>query len=97
MEKITFEAIENKTLIEFVYHGLRRVAEPHVYGVLNGVKQLLVYQTGGQTSKGGILDWRRFDLGHISQLVVLAQSFPGRRPIPSGRHSSWDACIAIVD
>ncbi|TGB33982.1 hypothetical protein C6946_09175 [Burkholderia thailandensis] len=97
MESAILRAITDKKLIEFYYNGLHRVAEPHVYGVLNGVKQLLAYQTGGQSNNGGIPDWRRFDLGHISQLVVLAQSFPGRRPIPSGRHSSWDVRIAIVD
>ena len=97
MESTILKAIEDKKLIEFYYNGLHRIAEPHVYGVTNGVKQLLTYQTGGQSSNGGLPDWRRFDLGDISHLVVLAQSFPGRRPIPSGRHSSWDLQIAIVD
>jgi len=97
MEKMILEAIANKKLIEFVYHNLPRVAEPHVYGVTNGVSQLLGYQTGGQSSNGGLPDWRRFDLSQISRLAILSQSFPGRRPIPSGRHSSWDSRIAMVD
>lgn len=97
MESTILKAIEEKRLIEFVYNGLHRVGEPHVFGVTNGSKQLLVYQTGGQSSNGGIPNWRRFDLSQISHLVVLPQSFPGRRLIPSGRHSSWDQRIAVVD
>jgi len=97
MEKLILEAIANKKMIEFHYKNLRRIAEPHVYGVTNGVKQVLVYQTGGHSSNGGLSDWRRFDLARMSQFAMLAQTFPGRRLIPSGRHSSWDARIAIVD
>lgn len=97
MENTILEAIRGKKLIEFYYRGLPRIAEPHVYGITNGARQLLGYQTGGQSSNGGLPDWRRFDLDQISQLTILAGSFPGRRPIPSGRHSSWDLRIAVVD
>lgn len=97
MEKIILEAIANKKLIEFLYKNLPRIAELHVYGVTNGIRQVLGYQTGGQSSNGELPDWRRFDLNQISRLAILPQSFPGRRPIPSGRHSSWDLRIAIVD
>lgn len=97
MDRLVVEAIGNKRLIEFSYHGLPRIAEPHIYGVTNGIRQVLVYQTGGQSSNGGLPNWRRFDLNQMTRLVILAQTFPGRRPIPSGRHSSWDSRIAIVD
>ncbi|WP_433704101.1 hypothetical protein [Paraburkholderia sacchari] len=97
MERLILDAIENKKLIEFYYHNLPRIAEPHVYGITNGVRQILGYQTGGQSSRGSLPDWRRFDLTQMSRLVILAQTFPGRRPIPSGKHSSWDTRIAIVD
>ena len=97
MENLILEAIASKQLIEFYYHNLPRIAEPHVYGVTNGVRQVLGYQTGGQSSNGGLPDWRRFDLNQMSRLAILPQIFPGRRPIPSGKHSSWDSRIAIVD
>ena len=97
MEKLILEAIANKRLIEFYYRNLPRIAEPHVYGVTNGARQVLGYQTGGQSSNGGLPDWRRFDLNQMSRLAILPQTFPGRRPIPSGKHSSWDSRIAIVD
>ena len=97
MEKLILEATENKRLIEFYYHNLLRIAEPHIYGVTNGATQLLGYQIEGQSSNGRLPDWRRFDLSQISRLALLARTFPGRRPVPSGRHSSWDSRIAIVD
>ena len=97
MENLILEAIASKQLIEFYYRNLPRIVEPHVYGVTNGVRQVLGYQTGGQSSNGGLPDWRRFDLNQMSRLAILAPTFLGRRPIPSGKHSSWDSRIAIVD
>lgn len=96
MEKLILEAIADKRLIEFYYQNLLRIVEPHVYGVTNGAQQVLGYQTGGRSSNGGLPDWRRFDLNQMSRLTILAQTFPGRRSIPSGKHSSWDSRIAIV-
>ena len=96
MENLILEAIANKRLIEFTYRNLPRIAEPHVYGVINGVWQILGYQTGGQSSRGGLPEWRRFDLNQMTRLTILALTFPGRRPFPSGNHSSWDSRLAIV-
>jgi hypothetical protein len=97
MESLILEAIASKRLIEFYYRNLPRTAEPHVYGITNGIRQILGYQIGGHSNNGGLPDWRRFDLNQISRLAILTQSFPGRRVIPSGKHSFWDSCIAIVD
>jgi hypothetical protein len=37
-------AIANKEVIEFIaYHGYPRVAEPHIYGIKDGKRQILVY------------------------------------------------------
>ncbi|OLL33153.1 hypothetical protein BTH42_04230 [Burkholderia sp. SRS-W-2-2016] len=96
MENLILDAIKNKQLIEFHYRNLPRIAEPHVYGIKNGVLQILCYQTGGQSSNGGIPDWRRFDLDQMSRLTILAHNFPGCRPIPSGKHSAWDSRLAVV-
>ena len=96
MEQALTQAIAARNLIEFWYRGHRRIAEPHILGVSGGVMQLLVYQTDGTSSSGGIPEWRRFDLEEMSRLNVLSQLFPGRRPVPSDKHSSWDWTIAIV-
>lgn len=90
------EAIRSKKLLEFMYSGHHRIVEPHVLGVNAGITQLLGYQVGGTSSSGGIPEWRRFDLPKLSGLAITAQSFPGKRPFPSGKHSSWDRQIAIV-
>lgn len=96
MQQVLKDAIQNNLVVQFTYGGHTRIAEPHVLGVSNGAVQLLGYQTGGSSSSGGLPEWRRFDLGGISGLKLLSQSFSGRRPFPSGKHSAWDYQIAVV-
>jgi predicted DNA-binding transcriptional regulator YafY len=94
--QIIEQAIQNKKLIEFTYGGHLRVVEPHVLGTQGGVIQVLGYQIGGSSSSGGIPEWRRFDVSKMSGISISNESFPGKRPFPSGKHSSWDLQIAIV-
>ena len=89
-------AIASKHIIGFTYKGLRRIAEPHVYGVKNGKRQLLFYQVGGGTSSGTLPDWRRVAIDEISGLMKTDQTFPGARDNPSGDYSDWDVIIARV-
>ena len=42
MDQIIKNAISQRFLIQFMYHGLLRIAEPHVYGILSGKYQVLV-------------------------------------------------------
>lgn len=89
-------AIENKELVEFTYRGFQRIAEPHIYGIHCGKRQLLVYQIGGNTSSGKIPDWRRVNLDDISNFRVLAgRGFLGPRMAPE-EQSQWDMIIAAV-
>jgi hypothetical protein len=89
-------AIENKELIEFTYHGYTRISEPHVYGIKNGKRQILVYQIGGLTSSGKLPDWRRINLDEISGLkVIKGQKFIGYRETHARDHD-WDIIIASV-
>lgn len=90
-------AIRGKAVVEFNYGGHHRVVEPHVLGMSGGIIQFLGYQIGGTSSSGGLPEWRRFELNRISGLCLTDQSFPGRRPFPSGRHSSWDRQMLVVD
>ncbi|MBV7297422.1 hypothetical protein [Enterovibrio paralichthyis] len=89
-------AIQNKLVIEFSYSNKLRAIEPHVLGVCNGKVQVLGYQFGGDSSSGGLPEWRRFDLLRVNNLRVTTQSFAGRRPFPSGAHSPWDQELEIV-
>ena len=44
VDRILRHAINDRRLIDFLLHGLRRVAQPHTYGNFDGVEHLLVYQ-----------------------------------------------------
>ena len=68
----------------------------HVCGVKDGKYELLVYQVRGQSKSGGLPNWRRVELKKITNMKILEETFPGRRPTPSGKHSSFDNTIAIV-
>jgi hypothetical protein len=89
-------AIAEKRLLSFELHGLPRLAEPHDYGVIKGVRKLLFYQVGGASRSGKPVGWRWAVLAEISSLKMLEQRFAGSRPAPSGRHAHWDELIATV-
>lgn len=96
MDQEIKRAISNKSLIEFVYNGHPRVVEPHVLGASDGISQLLGYQIGGSSNTGGIPEWRRFTLSRMSGFRVRQDGYLGPRPLPSGKHSSWDYVFAVV-
>ena len=58
-------AIRERRLVEFRLHGLRRISEPHLYGIYKGARQILVYQISGESRSGDLPDWRRADLEEI--------------------------------
>lgn len=89
-------AIANKDIVEFSYKGYRRIAEPHVYGIKDDKRQILVFQIGGGTSSGRIPDWRRMDIDKIEGFKTTGQKFAGRRETPPGDHGDWDTIIATV-
>ncbi len=48
MNLVLVRAIQEKRLIEFIYKsGAVRIAEPHDYGILDGVERLLAFQLSG--------------------------------------------------
>ena len=52
MDAMIRQAIADKKIVEFSYHNFIRIAEPHAYGRMGGVDQLLVYQIrGGSRSR----------------------------------------------
>ena len=97
MDQLIREAITEKKLIEFHYKGHHRIAEPHVYGRKGGVDQLLVYQVRGESSSGGLPEWRRVNLPDVSGLRILDETFSGRKLTPSGEHSTWDHIYECVE
>ena len=97
MEQTIIDAIDAKKMLKFDYHDHQRIVEPHVYGIKDGKKSLQAYQTGGTSSSGGIPEWRRMFVDEMSNIQMLEQSFLGKRPSPSGVHSSFDEIIKLVD
>ena len=90
-------AITNRDVVEFTYRGYLRIAEPHVYGIKGGKRQILFYQIGGLTSTGSVPDWRRISLDDIIGLKVLGnQKFAGPRENKSSDYDDWDTVIAAV-
>jgi hypothetical protein len=86
-------AMTQRRLIQFSLHGRLRVAEPHDYGVRNGVPQLLVYQIGGDSASGKLPNWRWVVLSQMLGLQVLDPMFRARpRAAPS-----WDRHFLSVD
>jgi hypothetical protein len=89
-------AIGARRLVAFTLNELPRVAEPHDYGVKGGVRQLLFYQVGGESSSRAPVGWRRARVAKISRLEILAQRFTGSRDSATDRHLQWDELFATV-
>lgn len=95
MDGMIRQAINGKKLLGYDYDGYHRIVEPHVYGKKDGEDAILVYQVRGQSSSGGLPNWRRMKLRGITNMTVLDETFRGRRPV-SGSHSSFDTTYLIV-
>ena len=96
MDKLLRQAIKEKHLIEFTFEHKPRVIEPHDYGVHKGEVKLFGYQIGGLSSEP-LPNWRWSLVNSISDLRLLDQQFPGRRPTLSGKHHQWDEIWARVE
>lgn len=86
-------AIDGRNVVEFTYHGYDRVAEPQVFGIYNGKKQLLVYQTGGGSSSS-LPGWRRVNVDEITSFRITGQAIAG--PRYTGEHSNFDTILAAL-
>jgi hypothetical protein len=96
-EQLRF-AIAEKRLIQFTYLGALRVAEPHDYGVYQGVTRLLAYQLRGSSSRAtSARGWKLLDVAKIIGCTVLNETFAGSRGEAHQRHYVWDVLYARVD
>ena len=94
--RLLVQAIHEKKLIAFQYHGKNRLAEPHDYGIHRGTRRLLSYQLAGESTTGGLPDWRLVEVADIANLEILDREFAGNRPAPTGQHYKWDVLFARV-
>ena len=93
---LLLKAIHERKLISFEYQGKARVAEPHDYGIQNGVERLLCYQVGGASSSGRLPSWRLIEVAEMEKLKITNRKFPGNRAAPSGQHHRWDVVFDRV-
>ena len=89
------KAIQETRMIRLMYHGKKRILEPHDHGILNGSVQLLGWQTAGSSSRP-IPNWLLMKTDEISELTLLDQTFPGGRPTDKGEHIQWDVLFIRV-
>lgn len=92
---LIYTAIEQKRMIQLIYHRKMRILEPHDHGILNGSVQLLGYQVAGTNSRR-LPNWLLMKTDEITGLTLLEQSFPGGRPTSSGNHIKWDKLFIRV-
>ena len=96
VHEIILKAIDEIRLLRFRFGGKERIVEPHDYGIHQGVVRLFVYQVGGQSSSGPLPAWRLMDVPKMSEVEMLAQTFPGSRGDSSQQHREWDRIFARV-
>jgi len=89
-------AITNKRLVRFEYQDCDRTAEPHDYGILNGVGHVLVYQVRGESKSKRLPDWRFIRVAGMKRLQLLEETFRGGRPVPYGKHKKWERLFVRV-
>ncbi len=80
MNQIICDAIRNRRVLKFMYHGHPRVMEPHAYGLSRKHNEVIrCYQTGGTSRSGTVPPWRLIEVSEIKSLVVTEEHFVGER------------------
>jgi len=95
VDQLLRQTIVEKHVIRFRYKGQERVAEPHDYGIQNGVVRLFCYQVGGRSSSR-LPGWRLVDVSEMQDCEMLKRRFAGNREAPSGKHHQWDVIFIRV-
>lgn len=93
---LLLKAISGKPLINSTYKNKSRVAEPHDYGIQDGIRRVLCYQIGGHTNTGRLPSWRLFDVDDMQSVQISDCTFAGNRPPESGKHHGWEVVFARV-
>lgn len=73
---IICEAIRKRVLIEFEYHGGRRIVAPYCHGVsARGVEVLRAIQIDGFSASGGYGFGKLWAVPDMQNLQILAETF----------------------
>ena len=80
MDQIICDAIHNRHVLKFTYHGHPRIVEPHAYGLSQAENEVIrCYQTGGTSRSGKVPDWRLMRVDQIESLTMTEKHFVGER------------------
>ena len=80
MNQIICDAIYNRCVLKFTYHGHPRVVEPHAYGLGRALNEVVrCYQTGGTSRSGKVPAWKLMAVDQIESLTVTKKHFVGVR------------------
>lgn len=75
------EAIRQRRLLAFAYHGGRRLVEPHTYGLDRLQRELLcAYQVDGASRSGQNTGWKNFVVREVADMRIDARHFDQPRP-----------------
>lgn len=93
LDRLLRKAIKSRHLIRFLYKKQERIAEPHDYGIQNGIARLFCYQVGGRSS-GRLPGWRMINVLEMRDCEILDKKFAGNRETPTGVHHHWNEVFA---
>lgn len=80
---LVLEALDNFHLLEFEYHGKRRVVRPFILGACNERVMLSAVQVEGDSPSG----WKTFCLDEMSDIQLRDETFdPRKQP----DYNPWD-------
>jgi hypothetical protein len=96
LDQLLRTAIRTRHLIRFQYKKQERIAEPHDYGIQNGIVRLFCYQVGGRSS-GRLPGWRMINVSEICDCEIMEKQFAGNRVTPTGVHHHWDEVFIRVE
>jgi len=89
LDELIRSAIMQRNLLRFTYKSNERIAEPHDYGIQNGIVRVFCSQVAGR-STSPLPGWCLVDVHEMQDYEILEQHFAGNREAPSGRHHRWD-------
>jgi hypothetical protein len=95
IDRLLRKTINTHHLIRFRYKNHERIAEPHDYGIQNGIVRLFCYQVGGR-STGRLPGWRMINVSEIRGCEILENQFAGNRNAPTGPHHHWSEVFLRV-
>ena len=93
LNQLITQAIKERRKLHFTYKSKGRIVDPHVFGISTKDNEVvLCWQTGGQSSKNDLPNWRMFKTHKIQGLHIGDEHFIPQRE----RHDTFESDIRIT-